>query len=69
MTLAPAFGLATCAQQSWCEYGAAVRRVLPIADHHVIVSGMALGFADPAAIENTLSTDRVGPDAFVSRHR
>lgn len=68
MTLAPAYGLATCAQQSWAEYGAAVRRVLPVAEHHVIVSGMALGFADPDARENTLRTDRIGPEAFVSRH-
>ncbi len=30
MTLAPAFGLQTCPQQAWCEYGAAVRRVLPV---------------------------------------
>jgi nitroreductase len=68
MTLAPAFGLSTCAQQSWCEYGAAVRRVLPIDQHHVIVSGMALGFSDPTANENTLTTDRVSPKEFVARH-
>lgn len=68
MTLAPAFGLQTCPQQAWCEYGAAVRRVLPVADHHVIISGMALGFADPDAPVNRLVTERAPPAAFVTRH-
>jgi nitroreductase len=68
MTLAPAFGLQTCPQQAWCEYGAAVRRALPVADNHVIVSGMAIGFADPDAYENQLVTERAPPASFVTRH-
>lgn len=67
MTVAPAFGLSTCPQQAWAEYGAAVRRVLPVPDHHVIVSGMALGVADPSAAVNRLVTERVSTDEFV-RH-
>lgn len=69
MTLAPAFGLQTCPPQAWCEYGAAVRRALPVPSHHVIVSGMALGYADPHAPVNTLVTEREGPEAFVTHHR
>ncbi len=69
MTLAPAFGLATCPQQAWAEYGAAVRRVLPVPEEHVIVSGMALGYADPGAAVNGLVTERVGIGEFVIRHR
>ena len=57
MTLAPAFGLATCPQQAWAEYGAAVRQVLPVPDHHIIVSGMALGYADPEK-DNVAHADR-----------
>lgn len=68
MTLAPAFGLQSCPQQAWCEYGAAVRRVLPIADDHVIISGMALGFADPEAPVNRLVTQRDPPEAFITRY-
>jgi len=68
MTLAPAFGLATCPQQAWAEYGAAVRRVLPVPEGHVIVSGMALGVADPDAAVNRLLTDREPTSAFVVRH-
>ena len=67
MTLAPAFGLATCPQQAWAEYGAAVRRVLPVPDDHVIVSGMALGVPDHEAVVNGLVTERVATSEFV-RH-
>jgi nitroreductase len=69
MTAARAFGLETCPQQAWCEYGAAVRSVLGVPDHHVIVSGMALGHADHGAFENSLVTERAPPEDFVIRHR
>lgn len=65
MTLAPAFGLATCPQQAWAEYGAAVRQVLPVPDDHVIVSGMALGVPAPDAPVNGLFTERVPTSEFV----
>ncbi|MCP3731238.1 nitroreductase [Sphingomonas sp. MG17] len=68
MTLAPAFGLRTCPQQAWCEYGPVVHRVLDIPDSHVIISGMALGYADAQARENRLTTDRVPAAQFVTRH-
>lgn len=68
MTLAPAFGLATCPQQAWAEYGSAVRRVLPIPSGHVIVSGMALGYADDEAAVNALVTDRERVAEFAIRH-
>ncbi|WP_340268695.1 nitroreductase [Sphingobium mellinum] len=69
MTLAPAFGLATCPQQAWAEYGAAVRQVLAVPDDHVIVSGMALGIPDPHAPVNTLVTERVATSEFVRYYR
>jgi nitroreductase len=69
MTVARGFRLETCPQQSWCEYGAAVRRVLNVPESHVIVSGMALGHADYAAKENSLRTERAPTDATVVRHR
>lgn len=68
MTLAPAFGLATCPQQAWAEYGAAVRSVLLVPEEHVIVSGMALGYEDPRAVVNMLVTDREPVERFVIRH-
>ena len=68
MAVARAFGLETCPQQAWCEYGQPVRQILGVADDHVVVSGMALGRADYDAIENTLITERISPADFVTRH-
>lgn len=59
MLLAREQGLHTCPQAAWAEYHTTVRTVLPLSDDEVIVSGMALGYADPDVIENTLVTERV----------
>ena len=68
MILARAHGLETCPQQAWCDIGAVVHAELGIPDHHIVLSGMALGHRDPAAIENTLVSERVGADAFATWH-
>ena len=68
MNIARTYGLETCAQQAWCEYSDAVRSVLEVPRNHVIISGMAVGFADHAAKENRLITERVPPEAFVTRY-
>ncbi|MDX3911521.1 MAG: nitroreductase [Sphingobium sp.] len=65
MTLAPSFGLATCPQQAWAEYGAAVRRILPVPEDHMIVSGMALGVEDTNAAVNGLITERAKTCEFL----
>ena len=59
MLLAREQGLHTCPQAAWADYHTAVRQVLPLGDDEVVVSGLALGYADPSAIENTLVTERV----------
>src|SRR3546814_12199508 len=58
MTVARAYGLETCPQQAWAEYGRPVRKVHNLQAQHVIVSGMALGYADIEAKENQLVTER-----------
>jgi nitroreductase len=68
MILARAHGLETCPQQAWCEFGAVVHRELAIPDNHVVVSGMALGYEDRAAVENSLVSERVGVDEFATWH-
>jgi nitroreductase len=68
ITLARAAGLETCCQQAWSEYGQAVRQVLDIPLSDVIVSGMAIGYADLEARENGLITDRAPLDQFVQWH-
>ena len=59
MLLAREAGLHTCPQAAWADYHQVLRDVLPISSDEVIVCGMAVGYADAAAIENTLVTERV----------
>jgi nitroreductase len=69
MTLARGAGLETCPQQAWAEYAAPVRQILGVPDNHVLVSGMALGYADYDAPVNALVTERAATGEFVTRHR
>jgi nitroreductase len=69
MVVARAYGLETCPQQAWCDQGAVVHKELGIADTHILLSGMALGYGDPQAPENGLVSERVGVDEFATWHR
>jgi nitroreductase len=69
MVLARARGLDTCAQQAWCDYGAVVHRELRIPADHILLSGMALGYIDNDAPENSLVSERVLPHEFVEFHQ
>lgn len=69
MTIARAYGLETCAQQAWCDYGAIIRRETGIPEEQIIVMGMAIGDADQTAPENGLVTERVEPEDFAMWHR
>ena len=59
MLLAREQGLHTCPQAAWADYHAVLREQLPIEAEEMVVCGMALGYADPDAIENSLVTERV----------
>src|SRR5258708_7054890 len=65
MVAARARGLDTCAQAAWTHYHKVIRPVLGLAEEEVVVCGMALGFADPAAPENGLETERVASTQFM----
>ena len=65
---ARARGIDSCPQASWIEYPGVVARELNLPANEMIVCGMALGYADPDAIENKLQTEREPLDAFVTRH-
>jgi nitroreductase len=58
-------GLDTCAQAAWSHYHTAIRPVLGLAEEEIVVCGMALGYADPDAPENTLKTVRVSAREFM----
>jgi len=66
MITACAYGLETCPQQAWCEFGAVVHRELGIPASHILLSGMALWEADMSANENTLISDRAGVEEFAT---
>jgi len=58
MIAARARGLDTCPQGFFADYPDTIRTFLGIGQDEIIVCGMALGYADPDAPENTLRTDR-----------
>lgn len=64
MVAARGRGLDTCAQESFGRYHSLVYRELGIPAGEMLVCGMALGHADPAAVENGLITERAPVDAF-----
>ena len=65
MTAARGRGLDTCAQAAWAHYHRAIRPVLGMADEETVVCGMALGYADPDAPENSLVTSRTAARTFM----
>ncbi|WP_454720932.1 MULTISPECIES: nitroreductase [Cupriavidus] len=58
MVAARARGLDTCPQAAFTQFHAVISSHLRLTGDEMVVCGMALGYADPAAIENTLSTER-----------
>jgi nitroreductase len=65
MTAARGRGLDTCAQAAWSHYHRAIRPVLGLAEEETVVCGMALGYADPDATENSLQTVRTPARSFM----
>jgi nitroreductase len=65
MIAARGLGLDTCAQAAWTHYHAAIRPVLDLKPEETVVCGMALGYADLDAPENTLETTRAPARQFV----
>jgi nitroreductase len=59
-------GLDTCPQAAFADFHAVIRRELAIPQNEVVICGMALGHADPAAAENRLVTERAQPSDFAT---
>ncbi len=65
MVAARARGLDTCPQAAWNHFHSVVFDHLGLdSEADMMICGMALGHADPAAIENTLLTDREPVSGF-----
>ena len=68
MVAARAFGLHSCPQVAWTPYHETVREVLGMPEEEVVVCGMALGYEDESAVENSLRTERAPLSDWVSFH-
>jgi nitroreductase len=64
MVAARARGLDTCPQAAFTQFHRIVAEQLSLPSNEMLVCGMALGFADPQRIENTLVTEREPVSAF-----
>ena len=68
MLAARARGLDTCPQAAFTQFHRIIAQQLELGADEMVVCGMSLGFADPAAIENTLVTERDPVEAFARFH-
>lgn len=58
MIAARAHGLHTCPQAAFTQFHRLIAEELALAPEQQLVCGMALGYADPTAVENSLVTER-----------
>jgi nitroreductase len=58
MVAARARGLDTCPQAAFMQYHRIISEHLALPEGEMVVCGMSLGHAEPAAVENTLVTER-----------
>jgi nitroreductase len=65
MVAARARGLDTCPQAAFTPFHRIIMRHLGLGEEQTLVCGMALGYADTSAIENTLRTEREPVAGFV----
>ena len=65
MVAARGRGLDTCPQAAFTQYHRIIAEQLQLPANETVVCGMALGWADPAKIENSLVTEREPIASFV----
>ena len=66
MLLAREKGLHTCPQAAFSRYQHVVRRELEIPKDQTVICGLALGYADPDVVPNSLITDRAPIQDFTT---
>ena len=66
MVAARGRGLDTCPQAAFADFHAVIRRELGIPGKEIVICGMALGYADPDAVENRLVTERAPASEFAT---
>jgi len=65
MVAARARGLHTCPQAAFTQFHRVIAEELSFKPEQMLVCGMALGYADPTAVENGLVTERADLSEFV----
>lgn len=68
MLAARARGLDTCPQAAFTQFHRIIAQQLGLGADEMVVCGMSLGYADPAAVENTLVTEREPVEGFTRFH-
>jgi nitroreductase len=68
MIAARARGLDTCPQAAFMQFHRVIAEQLGLGEHEMVVCGMSLGHANPAAIENSLVTEREPVRGFTRFH-
>ena len=66
MVAARGHGLHTCPQAAWNDYVSIIRPHIGASEQEMLVCGMALGYADSAALVNTFHTPRVPVESFTT---
>jgi nitroreductase len=64
MIAARARGLHTCPQAAFTQFHRVIAEELALKPQQMVVCGMALGYADPDAVENSLVTERAPVSEF-----
>jgi nitroreductase len=68
MVAARGRGLDTCPQAAFTQFHRLITEFLALEPAEMVVCGMSLGHADPAAVENSLVTEREPVSGFVRFH-
>jgi nitroreductase len=68
MVAARARGLDTCPQAAFTQFHRVIAEELALSPDEMVVCGMALGHADPDAVENALVTEREPVEGFARFH-
>ncbi|RYX97466.1 MAG: nitroreductase [Comamonadaceae bacterium] len=66
MVSARGHGLDTCPQAAWNGFASVILPHIGAGDHEMLVCGLSLGYADPAALINTYRTPRVPAADFTT---
>lgn len=66
MTMARAYGLHTCPQAAFVAFHQQIKQELALGEEHVVICGMALGYEDESAPENSLRTGRAPVSEFAT---